>query len=136
MGSIEMLQYFILKFNLENTLLRRVCVYIIRLKEPLSSIELLLWGFIKFRLCDLCVSCVCQTHVEELPSKKAAMEQLNSRHRQITLPADRQKDIRTINTRWTQVSHHCEYIFSHSYIYSSKPHAVKGSYTHEDVQTW
>ncbi|XP_051284324.1 dystrophin isoform X19 [Dicentrarchus labrax] len=45
-----------------------------------------------------------QAHVEELPAKKAAMEDLNSRHKQITLPADRQKDIRIINTRWAQVS--------------------------------
>ncbi|XP_056882091.1 dystrophin isoform X5 [Takifugu flavidus] len=45
-----------------------------------------------------------QAHVEELPSKKAAMEHLNSRHRQITIPADRQRDIRTINTRWAEVS--------------------------------
>ncbi|XP_054864358.1 dystrophin isoform X3 [Amphiprion ocellaris] len=45
-----------------------------------------------------------QAHVEELPAKKAAVEDLNSRHKQITLPADRQKDIRIINTRWSQVS--------------------------------
>nr|XP_046237962.1 dystrophin isoform X12 [Scatophagus argus] len=45
-----------------------------------------------------------QAHVEELPAKKAAMEDLNSRQKQITLPADRQKDIRIINTRWAQVS--------------------------------
>ena len=52
----------------------------------------------------VCVICVCQAHVEELPAKKAAMEDLNSRHKQITLPADRQKDIRIINGRWAQVS--------------------------------
>ncbi|XP_049425588.1 dystrophin isoform X1 [Epinephelus fuscoguttatus] len=45
-----------------------------------------------------------QARVEELPAKKAAMEDLNSRHKQITLPADRQKDIRIINARWAQVS--------------------------------
>ncbi|XP_044044297.1 dystrophin isoform X9 [Siniperca chuatsi] len=45
-----------------------------------------------------------QASVEELPAKKAAVEDLNSRHKQITLPADRQKDIRIINTRWAQVS--------------------------------
>ncbi|XP_039649481.1 dystrophin isoform X9 [Perca fluviatilis] len=45
-----------------------------------------------------------QACVEELPAKKMAMEDLNSRHKQITLPADRQKDIRVINTRWAQVS--------------------------------
>lgn len=62
MASIEMVQYFILKFNLENTLLRRVCarvcVYIIRLKALSSYTELLLWVFIKFRPRDLC-SCPC-----------------------------------------------------------------------------
>lgn len=52
----------------------------------------------------VCVICACQAHVEELPAKKAAMEDLNSRHKQITLPADRQKDIRIINGRWAQVS--------------------------------
>lgn len=58
----------------------------------------------------MCVCGVCQAHVEELPAKKAAMEDLNCRHKQITLPADRQKDIRIINTRWAQVSsYHCEY---------------------------
>ncbi|XP_049919112.1 dystrophin isoform X5 [Epinephelus moara] len=45
-----------------------------------------------------------QARVEELPAKKAVMEDLNSRHKQITLPADRQKDIRIINARWAQVS--------------------------------
>ncbi|XP_038572147.1 dystrophin isoform X5 [Micropterus salmoides] len=45
-----------------------------------------------------------QAHVAELPAKKAAVEDLNSRHKQITLPADRQKDIRILNTRWAQVS--------------------------------
>uniref|UniRef100_A0A7N8X944 Dystrophin n=1 Tax=Mastacembelus armatus TaxID=205130 RepID=A0A7N8X944_9TELE len=51
----------------------------------------------------LCVN-VCQVRVEELPAKKAAVEDLNSRHKKITLPADKQKDIRIINTRWPQVS--------------------------------
>ncbi|XP_041822402.1 dystrophin isoform X9 [Chelmon rostratus] len=45
-----------------------------------------------------------QARVEELPAKEAAMEDLNSRQKQITLPADRQKDIRIINARWAQVS--------------------------------
>ncbi|KAM3585392.1 uncharacterized protein V6R79_016686 [Siganus canaliculatus] len=45
-----------------------------------------------------------QAHVEELPAKKTAMEDLNSRNKQITLPADRQKDIKIISTRWAQVS--------------------------------
>lgn len=45
-----------------------------------------------------------QAHVEELPAKKGAVEDLNSRHKQITLPADKQDDIRIINTRWAQVS--------------------------------
>ncbi|XP_047432918.1 dystrophin isoform X3 [Mugil cephalus] len=44
-----------------------------------------------------------QAHVEELPGKKAAVEDLNSRHKQIT-PGDKQKDIRIINARWSQVS--------------------------------
>ncbi|XP_051915019.1 dystrophin isoform X6 [Hippocampus zosterae] len=41
-----------------------------------------------------------QACVEELPRKKAAMVELNMRQ----IPADRQKDIRIINTRWEQVS--------------------------------
>ncbi|TNN46375.1 Dystrophin [Liparis tanakae] len=45
-----------------------------------------------------------QAHVEELPAKRAAMEDLNFRYQQITLPAERQKDMRIINTRWAQVS--------------------------------
>ncbi|XP_075905519.1 dystrophin isoform X3 [Nelusetta ayraudi] len=45
-----------------------------------------------------------QAHVAELPAKEEAMEDLNARHKQIVLPADRQKDIRIINTRWAQVS--------------------------------
>lgn len=45
-----------------------------------------------------------QAHVEELPAKGAAMEDLNARHKQTTLPAERQKDIRIINNRWAQVS--------------------------------
>nr|XP_057908480.1 dystrophin isoform X8 [Doryrhamphus excisus] len=43
-----------------------------------------------------------QVCVEELPGKKAAVEDLNMRHRQV--PADKQKDIRIINTRWEKVS--------------------------------
>lgn len=50
----------------------------------------------------MCV-CVCQAHVEELPAKEEAMKDLNARHKQIVLPAERQKDIRIINTRWAQV---------------------------------
>ncbi|XP_070787037.1 dystrophin-like [Enoplosus armatus] len=51
-----------------------------------------------------------QARVEELPAKKAAVEDLNSRHKQITLPADRQKDVRIINARWAQVSgNHCDH---------------------------
>lgn len=39
-----------------------MCVYIIRLKELLSYVELLLWVFIKFRhVCDVCVLCVLGT---------------------------------------------------------------------------
>ncbi|XP_039997801.1 dystrophin [Xiphias gladius] len=45
-----------------------------------------------------------QARVEELPAKKVAVEGLNSRLKQITLPADKHKDIRIINTRWAQVS--------------------------------
>ncbi|XP_030603146.1 dystrophin isoform X3 [Archocentrus centrarchus] len=45
-----------------------------------------------------------QICVEELPAKNAAVEDLNSRHKQLTLPAEKQKDIRIINTRWSQVS--------------------------------
>lgn len=41
--------------------------------------------------------------MEELPAKEEAMEDLNARHKQIVLPAERQKDIRIINTRWAQV---------------------------------
>ncbi|XP_060923329.1 dystrophin-like [Limanda limanda] len=45
-----------------------------------------------------------QARVEELPAKKAAVDDLNSRNKQITLPADKQKDIRIVNSRWAQVS--------------------------------
>ncbi|XP_062236415.1 dystrophin isoform X4 [Platichthys flesus] len=45
-----------------------------------------------------------QARVEELPAKKAAVDDLNSRNKQITLPADKQKDVRIINSRWAQVS--------------------------------
>nr|XP_049609340.1 dystrophin isoform X5 [Syngnathus scovelli] len=41
-----------------------------------------------------------QMCVEELPSKKAAVVDLNMRQ----IPSDKQKDIRIINTRWEQVS--------------------------------
>ncbi|XP_057685973.1 dystrophin isoform X3 [Corythoichthys intestinalis] len=41
-----------------------------------------------------------QACVEELPSKKAMVIDLNTRQ----IPADKQKDIRIINTRWEQVS--------------------------------
>ncbi|KAK5847635.1 hypothetical protein PBY51_016746 [Eleginops maclovinus] len=45
-----------------------------------------------------------QARVEELPAKSALMEDLNTKQRQITLPADRQNDVRVINSRWAQVS--------------------------------
>ncbi|XP_067349213.1 dystrophin isoform X7 [Channa argus] len=45
-----------------------------------------------------------QIHMKELPAKKAAVEDLNLRHKKITLPADKQRDIRVINSRWAQVS--------------------------------
>ncbi|KAM9766235.1 dystrophin-like isoform 2-T2 [Menidia menidia] len=45
-----------------------------------------------------------QDCVEELPAKSVAMEDLNLKHKQITLPADRQKDVRMVNTRWTKVA--------------------------------
>ncbi|MEQ2188262.1 hypothetical protein GOODEAATRI_013214, partial [Goodea atripinnis] len=45
-----------------------------------------------------------QTRVEELPGKKLAVENLNARQNMLTLPADKHKDIRGINTRWAQVS--------------------------------
>ncbi|KAM6893658.1 dystrophin [Xenentodon cancila] len=45
-----------------------------------------------------------QGFVEDIPAKKAAVEDLNSKQRQITLPTDKQKDIRIINTLWAQVS--------------------------------
>lgn len=45
--------------------------------------------------------------MDELPAKRAAMEVLNYRHKQISLPAERQRDIRIIGTRWAQVS--CEH---------------------------
>ncbi|KAM9828924.1 dystrophin isoform 7-T7 [Syngnathus typhle] len=41
-----------------------------------------------------------QMCVEELPSKKAAVVDLNMR----PIPSDKQKDVRIINTRWEQVS--------------------------------
>ncbi|XP_054599029.1 dystrophin isoform X5 [Nothobranchius furzeri] len=45
-----------------------------------------------------------QACVEELPAKKATVEDLNVTQKRITLPSDKQKDIRSINTRWSQVS--------------------------------
>ncbi|XP_034030182.1 dystrophin isoform X5 [Thalassophryne amazonica] len=45
-----------------------------------------------------------QVCVDELPGKKVAVEDLNSRHKHAGLPADKQKDIRIINARWAQVS--------------------------------
>ncbi|XP_058478668.1 dystrophin isoform X3 [Solea solea] len=45
-----------------------------------------------------------QARVDELPSKQVAVDNLNSRLRQIQLPADKQKDIRIVNNRWAQVS--------------------------------
>ncbi|XP_076736198.1 dystrophin isoform X5 [Maylandia zebra] len=45
-----------------------------------------------------------QVCVEELPAQNVVMGNLNSRLKQITFPADKQKDIRIINTRWSQVS--------------------------------
>ncbi|XP_037552527.1 dystrophin isoform X1 [Nematolebias whitei] len=43
-----------------------------------------------------------QVRVEELPAKKAVVEDLNSKQKLI--PADKQRDVRRINTRWSQVS--------------------------------
>ncbi|XP_061910041.1 dystrophin isoform X1 [Entelurus aequoreus] len=43
-----------------------------------------------------------QACMEELPGKKAVVEDLNMRHRQI--PADKQKDIKIINSRFEKVS--------------------------------
>lgn len=45
-----------------------------------------------------------QARVEELSAKKGTMDDINSRHKQIMLPVDKQKDIRIINNRWAQVS--------------------------------
>ncbi|XP_035983741.1 dystrophin isoform X5 [Fundulus heteroclitus] len=45
-----------------------------------------------------------QTRVEQLPAKKLAVENLNAKQKMLTLPADKHKDIRGINTRWSQVS--------------------------------
>ncbi|XP_041834285.1 dystrophin isoform X2 [Melanotaenia boesemani] len=45
-----------------------------------------------------------QSRVEEIPAKKAAMEDLNLKHKQMTRLADKEKDVRIINTRWSQVS--------------------------------
>ncbi|XP_035768824.1 dystrophin-like [Neolamprologus brichardi] len=42
-----------------------------------------------------------QVCVEELPAQNAVMESLNSR---LKIPADKHKDVRIINTRWSQVS--------------------------------
>ncbi|XP_061571903.1 dystrophin isoform X2 [Cololabis saira] len=45
-----------------------------------------------------------QAFVEDIPAKTVAVEDLNSRQKQITLPTDKHKDIKIINTRWPQVS--------------------------------
>uniref|UniRef100_A0AAV2LGC3 Dystrophin n=1 Tax=Knipowitschia caucasica TaxID=637954 RepID=A0AAV2LGC3_KNICA len=45
-----------------------------------------------------------QARVEELPAKRATMEDINARNKQLALPADKQKDVRLINNRWAQVS--------------------------------
>ncbi|KAK7893275.1 hypothetical protein WMY93_022427 [Mugilogobius chulae] len=45
-----------------------------------------------------------QARVEELPAKRATMDDINTRHKQLTLPVDKQKDIRIVNNRWAQVS--------------------------------
>ncbi|XP_037829862.1 dystrophin isoform X1 [Kryptolebias marmoratus] len=46
--------------------------------------------------------CKVQARVEDLPAKTAVVEDLNSKQRHI--PVDKQKEIRRINTRWSQVS--------------------------------
>uniref|UniRef100_A0A3B4V2S3 Dystrophin n=1 Tax=Seriola dumerili TaxID=41447 RepID=A0A3B4V2S3_SERDU len=71
------------------------------LKSMCFYVCVVLW--FPMRCCHVSL-CVCQARVEELPAKKAAVEDLNYRHKQIPLPADKQKDIRIINTRWSQVS--------------------------------
>ncbi|XP_004086056.1 dystrophin isoform X2 [Oryzias latipes] len=43
-----------------------------------------------------------QFHVEQLPEKEAAVKDLNSR--QTSVPAEKLRDIKMINTRWSQVS--------------------------------
>ncbi|XP_072296331.1 dystrophin isoform X3 [Eucyclogobius newberryi] len=45
-----------------------------------------------------------QARVEELPAKRATMDDINTRHKQLKLPVDKQKDIRIVNNRWAQVS--------------------------------
>ncbi|KAF6730406.1 Dystrophin [Oryzias melastigma] len=45
-----------------------------------------------------------QTHVEQLPEKEATMNDLNSRQMLVSVPAEKLRDIKMINTRWSQVS--------------------------------
>ncbi|XP_033837659.2 dystrophin isoform X13 [Periophthalmus magnuspinnatus] len=45
-----------------------------------------------------------QARVEELPAKRATVDDINARHKQLALPVDKQKDIRVVNNRWAQVS--------------------------------
>lgn len=54
-------------------------------------------------LTNVCV-CVFQTHVEQLPEKEATMNDLNSRQMLVSVPAEKLRDIKMINTRWSQVS--------------------------------
>lgn len=41
--------------------------------------------------------------MEDIPAKQAVVEDLNSKQKQMGLLPDKQKDLRTINTRWPQV---------------------------------
>ena len=52
----------------------------------------------------VCV-CVCfpQARVDEIPGKALAMEDLNQRLKQNQVPVEKHKDIRVINSRFTQV---------------------------------
>ncbi|XP_076017960.1 dystrophin isoform X2 [Genypterus blacodes] len=45
-----------------------------------------------------------QVCVDELPGKKATLEDVHARLKHTALPADRQKDVRLITSRWAQVS--------------------------------
>ncbi|KAM6945421.1 LOW QUALITY PROTEIN: dystrophin-like [Aplochiton taeniatus] len=45
-----------------------------------------------------------QAYVEELPRKKNTVDDLHARQSSVSLPADKQKDIKIISTRWAQVS--------------------------------